>query len=261
MLYRLLSESLCFPFILVLVFICVHFAHGLLVSVSIFLRNSLSTGAQDNLGEEPANDGPTSPDPTTFQFYFSHRARLDGILSRTSKEHGGWVIFGYSVARLLGCLALLGLSINTLTGSQELGKYMSKTSSREWTEDPELYMTGTYVSALLIFGIYYVTSPVLGLRFYFDYHVHVYSPMDDLYEEVQHIGLTLRTCSIPLSRFLAFGDFYPASRGSASRRESNLGKDANSWNDYCVYTHVHTPEVCSSRSEGICSHISSNCME
>jgi len=98
-----------------------------------------------------------SPDPATLHFYFSRRNHSDRSFS---KEHGGWVIFGYSVARLICCLSLLGLSMKTLSGCQELSNDLGAGVTRDWAKCPEVYMTATYVSYLITFIQSKLTCPI-----------------------------------------------------------------------------------------------------
>ncbi|KAF9553714.1 multidrug resistance-associated ABC transporter [Agrocybe pediades] len=156
----LLSDSISLPFFLVLVFVCVHIAHGLL----LIARRPRAAQPNDDSEQHKL------PDPATFHFYFTHRRnQLEDNSSTNLKEHGGWVIFGYSVARLAGCLVLLGLSLRSLVNGCGLlnERDVEMRSGRWWAECPEVYMTATYLyaSALMLFSMSFTTWSAYTRRF------------------------------------------------------------------------------------------------
>ena len=76
-----------------------------------------------------------------------------------ARNHGGLVIFGFKIARLVGCLILFSLSLVTLLLDSEHLAHQGLVLDwdRIFSVDnlPQIAMTGTFVSIIMITNILY----------------------------------------------------------------------------------------------------------
>lgn len=133
-LHRPLKESFTLPFTLAALFLSVqiiHFFVNVIKKTTKYffgVRDSRSQTDQAQQLEHPIYPG-------TFKY-----------LSSGNRDRNVLIIFGYAVARLLGCLSLFAMSMKTLTGcsrSQQPGLELRLSGIFE--ECPEAFMTLTYV--------------------------------------------------------------------------------------------------------------------
>ena len=121
------DEPLSFPLALAAFLTCMHLTHALPACISSIWSTVYSSSEGSLEANQYAFENPhvqQAPNPATFHFIFS-----PGV-----KGGGSWVIFGYSMTRLACCLILLGLSVVSLCN---------------YEEEPEVFVTLTYVSSIL----------------------------------------------------------------------------------------------------------------
>lgn len=132
---RALNESLAIPFFVTLLFICIQILH-LLVNL---IRKSFFTRAQASASGELDEAAQTLDSPATFHY-----------LAVRAKDKDGLAIFGYSVARLLGCFALFALSTRTLFECSDIRPHWTASPLEDiMRECPETFMTLAYVGPSL----------------------------------------------------------------------------------------------------------------
>lgn len=130
---RALNDSLAIPFFFVLLFLCVQILHFLVSTI----HKSLFTPAQNSASSEHNEASDTLDSPATF-YYLAVRA----------KDTDGLAFFGYSVARLLGCLTLFALSTVTLFECiSDIHPHWAASPVEDiMRKCPEVFITMTYVS-------------------------------------------------------------------------------------------------------------------
>ncbi|KDR83054.1 hypothetical protein GALMADRAFT_238844 [Galerina marginata CBS 339.88] len=130
-----LNDSFAIPFGFALFLIGIQAFHGFTTFVARLWRGS---SAVESATDE--TEGPEDVNPATF-YYLAHR----------SKSNSGPIIFAYAMARLIGCVVLLGLSTKTLLGCphrRENG--VAPKSTRVFADCPEVFMTLTYLYATIL---------------------------------------------------------------------------------------------------------------
>lgn len=125
---RFPRDTLVIPFAIALSFSAVHILVTLIVALKSWKGLNQSLAPSED--EQPYRPG-------TFSQVIRARA----------KEHGGWTIFIFATARLIGCVTLLVLSSITLSRHFN-GIESGPTSFRLLIQCPESYMFLTFVRPL-----------------------------------------------------------------------------------------------------------------
>ena len=117
--------------------------------ISYSWNNSQRTTIEDTGSASLASNGEAHSRLNRFGHKVIHHAR----------NHGGLVIFGFEIARLVGCLTLFSLSLATLLLNSEHSVHQGLMLDwdRIFSVDnlPQIAMTGTFVSFIMITNIPY----------------------------------------------------------------------------------------------------------
>ena len=120
--FRFLNSTLAIPLGVALSLISLQIVHGFVNIIKL---------------KKHRHDGPSQRedvDPATF-YYLTH----------DSKESVGWTIFGFNVARLVGCLALFALSTKTLLSCLFHSQRLTSKPTHSFRDCPEIAITLTFV--------------------------------------------------------------------------------------------------------------------
>lgn len=129
----ILKDSFALPFVVTIILICVQMFYMFLQYATYWWR---SRGDMADTQDEPVF---RPVNPTTFSYFFEW-----------NKDKAGIIMFGYTVARLFGCLTLLILSIKTLLGCSTVHQHgIDSTLPRIFSECPEAFITLTFVRVTL----------------------------------------------------------------------------------------------------------------
>lgn len=125
------SNTLAIPLGVVLLFLSIQILHGIVNNVIKLWKRPHN---------EPSVDAGVASqwkdvNPATFHY-----------LSCESKETSGWTIFAFNVARLAGCLVLLGLSTKTLLECLSHSHRLTTQPVHLFKDCPEVFITLTFVS-------------------------------------------------------------------------------------------------------------------
>lgn len=123
-----LNEPFVIPFVAAAASLCIHTVHTVL-RYAVYRWKSPSD-------EADAQNGPTlrPVDPTTAYYLFEQR-----------KDENGNFIFGYTLARLFGCLTLLVLSTKTLLTCSTLREHGTLSLRHIFSKCPEAFITVSLV--------------------------------------------------------------------------------------------------------------------
>lgn len=130
--FRFPSDTLVIPFVVALSLSAVHILYTLVVSLKSWkgLNQNIATSED----EQP-----------------NHSRTFSQVIRARAKEHGGWTIFLFAAARLIGCVTLLVLSSITLSRHFD-GIESGTTPFRLLVQYPEFYMFLTFVRLLHVWN-------------------------------------------------------------------------------------------------------------
>lgn len=131
-----LKQTLAIPLLISLLFIFHQVLHILAVSLASVLRRPSTTTP------EPLSDSQADL-PTNFWEWI--RTQIDFL--------GGKTITSYLIARFVGCLILLGLSIRSLFDCHDLRTLLGSSLPLLLTKCPEIYMTFAFVGSKICFSL------------------------------------------------------------------------------------------------------------
>lgn len=175
-----------------------------------------------------------------------------GWIQRQADDIGGLHIFLFVVARLVGCLTLLALSLATLFASNELENTPFLPPIQrvlfEWSpiSVPIAFVSVIHLSRSHLTSMMYGCS---GLLLYPGNPVSVSGEVVDIVNTIQHPSFVDNLRNVRLQRFMAFGDIYPAAQ-RYPRRLAALDKDCNSICDSSGHTPLYSASVHTSGPQG-----------
>ena len=138
-----LSDSRSVPFALSCVGIFIQVIHILLHWINTFRKSGSVIDSEPSLTEFLLTG--------TMASTFSHS------LKKKVKNHGGWTIYLFMVARLFGCLVLFALSLNSLLRCERSHPGVGTVFKHLFVGCPEGFMTLTFVNTFPSFS--FITIP------------------------------------------------------------------------------------------------------